>query len=119
MQHSKHPNFMHVWFEDMKTDQGKVIRDFAKFLGKDFPDDKVEALCEHLKFDKLKNNDAVNHKPPKGAVPDEVREKFNFFRKGQVGDWKNFFTADEAELKAFDEWIKTKSEGLEGYKSFD
>ena len=38
----------------MKADQKAVIRDLAKFLGKDFPDDKVDALDEHLKFDKLK-----------------------------------------------------------------
>jgi hypothetical protein len=48
-----------------------------------------------------------------------VREKFTFFRKGIVGDWKNFFgEGAEEELKAFDEWIKKESEGLEGYKSF-
>jgi hypothetical protein len=79
----------------------------------------VDKLTEHLKFDNLKNNDSVNHKPPKGAVPDDVREKFTFFRKGIVGDWKNFFgEGAEEELKAFDEWIKKESEGLEGYKSF-
>lgn len=113
-----HPNLKHIWFEELKADQKAVMKELAKFLGKDFPDDKLDALDEHLKFDKLKNNDAVNHKPPKGAVPDEVREKFTFFRKGIVGDWKNWFT-DEAELKDFEEWIKKGSDGLKGWKSFE
>ena len=43
-------------------------------------------------------------KPPKGSVSDEVRENFNFIRKGGVGDWVNHFK-DKAKLKEFDEWI--------------
>ena len=43
-------------------------------------------------------------KPPKGSIPDEIREKFEFIRKGKVGDWVNFFI-DEAKLTEFDQWI--------------
>ena len=75
-----HPNLKHIWYEELKADQKGVIRDLAKFLGKDLPDDKVDALDEHLKFDKLKKNDAVNHKPPKGAVPEEVGENNNYIK---------------------------------------
>ena len=44
-------------------------------------------------------------KPPKGAVPEDVREKFNFIRKGKVGDWKNYFK-DECKLNMFNKWIE-------------
>lgn len=80
-----------IWFEEMKADLPAVIRKLANFLGQDFPETKVDALASHLHFDNFKNNDAVNMKPPKGKVPDAVRDNFNFIRKGKVGDWKNYF----------------------------
>lgn len=73
-------------------------------------DDQVERLKEHCDIENFKKNDAVNMKPPKGVVPDEVREKFNFIRKGKVGDWKNFFTNDE-NLKSWNEWIAENNGG--------
>ena len=47
-------------------------------------------------------------KPPKGVVPDEVRDNFTFIRKGKVGDWRNFFK-DESKLKEFDQWIQNNN----------
>lgn len=99
-----HPNMKVMWFEDLKDDLKGFIRGAASFLGKDFDDDKVDALAEHLSFDNFKNNPAVNMKPPKGAVPDEERENFNFIRKGIVGDWKNYFEGDRA--REWDQWIE-------------
>ena len=80
-----------IWFEEMKSDLPSVLREMATFLKQDFPEDKIAALASHLHFDNFKNNDAVNMKPPKGKVPDSVRDNFNFIRKGKVGDWKNYF----------------------------
>ena len=65
---------MMVWFEEMKADQRAVLEKLIPFLGVDFPEEKIVKLVEHLKFDNFKNNDACNMKPPKGAVPDAVRE---------------------------------------------
>ena len=83
-----HPNLCLLFFEDMKKDQASSIRKVAKFLGKELDDEKVRILVEHLSFEKMKINSAVN------------KEEFSktdigsFMRKGQVGDWKNYFTAD-------------------------
>jgi hypothetical protein len=115
-EHIGHPNMLHFWFEDMKKDLSKVVKDLAAFLGKELSDDKVTTLVEHLQFDKMKNNDAVNHRPPKGSMPEEVRAKFNFIRKGQVGESKNFFT-DEAADKEFDAWIEKGSQGVKGFRN--
>ena len=68
-------------------------------------EEQVQKLAEHCNIDNFKKNDAVNMKPPKGAVPEDVREKFNFIRKGKVGDWKNHFK-DECKLDMFNQWIE-------------
>ena len=88
-----HPNLCLLSYEDMKKDQAGSVRKVAKFLGKDLSDDQVESLVEHLSFNKMKNNEAVN-----GAVLRDTlalfTEKGGFVRKGQVGDWKNYFTEE-------------------------
>ena len=71
-------------------------------------EDQIEKLVDHCNIEKFKKNDAVNMKPPKGVVPDEVRDNFTFIRKGKVGDWRNFFK-DESKLKEFDHWIQTNN----------
>ena len=41
-----------------------------------------------------------------------MKKKFdNFFRRGEVGDWKNYFAGDN--LKLLDDWIKSNLEGTE------
>ena len=66
-----------------------------------------------MRIDNFRKNDAVNLKPPKGSVPDEVREKFNFIRKGKVGDWKDHFTCPET-LKMFNTWVESNSKDADG-----
>ena len=53
-------------------------------MGHKVTDSQVQRLKKHLDIDCMKKNDAVNMKPVKGTVPDEVRDNFNFIRKGQV-----------------------------------
>ena len=72
-------------------------------------EEQVQKLVDHCNIEKFKKNDAVNMKPPKGTVPDEVRENFNFIRKGQVGDWMNHFKNQE-KLKEFDQWISENNQ---------
>ena len=65
---------------------------------------QVCELVEHLKFDNIKQNSAVN---PSVTM---VNEKGgNFMRKGVVGDWKNHF--DEGSADHWDKWIQKNVEG--------
>jgi len=74
----------------------------------DFP-----KLMDHLSFDAMKKNPAVNH--------DELTErlikihgmdrKSDFIRKGKVGSWKEELSSDSK--KVLDEWMqKNKIPGL-------
>jgi len=88
-----HPNMCVVFYEDMKEDLPAVIREVAKFLDKDLTAEQVKMLSEHLSFKQMKNNNSVNNEAIRDAafVPGS---KGSFIRKGEVGDWKNYFTED-------------------------
>ena len=97
-----HPNVCLLFFEDMKKDLAKNVRKVAKFLGKELTDENVEALVDHLSFKKMKNNPSVNKEEAKTA--NMFKEDGVFMRKGEVGDWKNYFT---------DEMNKRMNEAIE------
>ena len=106
-----HPNVCLLFYEDMKKDLATNVRKVAKFLGKELTNENVEALVDHLSFKKMKNNPAVNKEQAK--IAKRFNEEGSFIRKGEVGDWKNYFT-DEMN-KRMDEAIEKhlKPIGLE------
>ena len=98
--HRKHPNMKFVWYEDMKKNTIKEVTDMTKFVNHPLSESKVIELVEHLKFNNMKER----------AVKVMADESFiKFFRKGTVGDWKNYFTGER--LKAWDDWIANNLEG--------
>ena len=86
-----------MWYEDMKRQLIPVIKDVAKFLGYHLTELKVLELDDHLFIDNFKKfysgDDTANMK----------------IRKGQVGDWKNYFTGEDSKL--WDEWIEENLKG--------
>ena len=99
-----HPNVCLLLFEDMKADLASCVRKVAEFLGKVVSDDRVTSLVDHLSFKKMKENESVNMKIfQDGKI---LKKEGSFFRKGEVGDWKNYFT---------DEMNKRMDEAIEKY----
>ena len=45
-----------------------------------------------MKIDNFRENDAVNNRPPPGAVTEEALQNWRFIRKGGVGGWKEYFS---------------------------
>ena len=101
-QQRNHPNVCLLIFEDMKKDLATSVRKVAKFFGKEVTDENVAMLVDHLSFQKMKNNPAVNREDAKAK--NYFAGDGNFMRKGEVGDWKNYFT-DEMN-KRMDEAIE-------------
>lgn len=101
-------------------------RKLAKFLGRELSDEQIESLVDHCSFDNLKNSPAFQKKPP--AMSEQTKEggdqmldftpeqlemmkamkEMTLFRKGQIGDWKNYLDIDK--WKAIDEMVVAKLE---------
>ena len=107
------PNVKIVWYEDMVRDLSKTIADLGEFTGHRVPEDKLAGLLDHMHIDNFRNNDAGSLKPPPGAAPEEVRAKWNFVRKGKVGDGKGHFTDSGVEAK-FDAWVEANNKDADG-----
>ena len=86
----EHPNLCILFYEDMKKDLGGSLRKVARFLGKELKNE--EAIIDHLSFKKMKDNTSVNNDVVKkqGLFSHDG----NFMRKGEIGDWKNYFTEE-------------------------
>lgn len=106
------PNVLVVKFEDMKRDLPAVIRQVADHLkiDRDLTNGDIAKLCDYAKFENMQENPSVNMEAifyPDSMIQDdpETGKRGKFIRKGQVGDWKNYFTPEIDEK--FDEWINT------------
>ncbi|XP_076452613.1 sulfotransferase 1A1-like [Babylonia areolata] len=83
-----HPVFL-MSFEDTKEDPEKVIRSMAKFLGVEASQSLIHDIAHLTSFSKMRHaekNTMETHLPPA-----------DIFRKGQVGDWKNYLTVAQSE----------------------
>ncbi len=97
------PKIIFLSFEFLQN-LSVVVEKVAKFLGKKFSSSEIDALCNHLSFDNMKNNPAVN----KDSLTEMVRNinnveaKGTFIRKGAVGQWKTDLNQDV--IECFAKW---------------
>ena len=85
----------------------------AKFVKHPLSDAKIEELVEHLKFSNMKERatkaaEQMGGDDKQKAISDSFAK---FYRKGMVGDWKNYFKGEK--LKTWDDWISKNLEGSE------
>lgn len=109
--HKRHdPNVLFLKYEEMKKDLASTIYKCARFLGVDdsITNEDVSQMCDHLNFDRMQKNPAVNIESYLNFNRDSEKG-VQFIRKGQIGDWKNYMSND---LSArFDEWTKKHTDG--------
>lgn len=93
-----------LYYEDIKDDPVREITKIAKYLEVNYEEKLIEDIAERCNFQNMKKaNDEVkvDMHAPKGS--DEKKSRF-MYRKGQVGDWKNYFTVAQSET--FDEYFR-------------
>jgi len=106
--HEKHLLFL--TYEEMKSDLAGVVSRVATFLGKTLSPKQTADLLEHLSFNNMKANSAVNKDDFLESVSAKTgMEKGQFLRKGEVGDWRNHLTEEQVSRMAA--W---EEEGLAG-----
>ena len=102
----KYPSILFITYEDMKRDLPSVIKIVANFLDKDFSETDISELANHLSFQNMKHNAAVNK--------EDVLETM---RKGETGDWRNHLT--EKQLEMMKGWERKQLEGSDLQFTYD
>nr|CAH0100697.1 unnamed protein product [Daphnia galeata] len=100
-------NVLFLFYEDLKKDLRGGIEKVAKFLGKSLSEDQLEKLVQHLTFENLSKNSAVNKED--GKTSGSFHEDGNFMRKGETGDWEKHFSPELS--RKIDEWTELNLRG--------
>ncbi|XP_076813619.1 sulfotransferase 1A1-like [Clavelina lepadiformis] len=79
-------NVLFVMYENIKKNPAKEIRKIADHLGVERSDEEIDQIVEATSFSSMKKGASARH------------VKMKFFRKGEIGDWKNRFTVAQSEL---------------------
>ena len=99
-------NIMILFYEDMKTNLRGCIEKIAAFLKKSLTKKQVDIIEKAGHFTSMKLNPSTNNVGMKTL--DETRGCF--MRKGEIGDWKNYFTTEQNEY--LDGLIADKYDGI-------
>jgi Sulfotransferase domain len=97
----KFRHYLHVRYEDFIADPEVQTKALFDFLGLEASNGVVRSCMSAAAFDKLS-----------GGRQSGVEDNGSFFRKGAVGDWRNWFS--EEQERRFQEWAGDLMRGL-GY----
>ena len=81
-------------YEEMKKDLPQMIARMALFMEVDLSSDEVEKIAKIAEFKNMKGDDTANLSWLK--MFENKEGKSMFMRKGTVGDWKNFLSAEQS-----------------------
>ena len=92
--HKDDRNVLFLKFEDMKKDLPTAVARIAKFIECDVTDEVITKVAEMTSFDVMKNDDTTNYSW--SSLQRANSSAPAFMRKGEVGDWKNYFTPEQS-----------------------
>ena len=87
--HKDDKNVLIVKYEDMKINLPSAVAKVANFLCQDISQDLVDEIAHRTTFANMKKESTVYDKQKKHRIS-------SFLRKGELGDWKNYFTPEQA-----------------------
>jgi hypothetical protein len=100
-EHKDDKNVLFLKYEDMKRDFDNQLDRIAGFLEYPLPDSTKKLIRDKSSFENMKKDDFSNLH--------EIPELGSFFRKGQIGSWKDMFTVAQSEQ--FDRIYKDRMRG--------
>lgn len=103
---------LHVmYYEDLKQDCLGEMKKVCEFLELDFDPDMLENIVGKCQIDTLRAEKTNNLTPElKDMIQQAMKSNFSMYRKGQIGDWKNWFTVAQNEL--FEQWWESETKGI-------
>lgn len=84
MEHRDAKNILFLTYEDLKRNTRGGLEKIAKFLEIEVSSDKLDEIEHKVSFSQMKNTEFSALKG--------VKEFGKFFRKGELGSWKEHFT---------------------------
>ncbi|XP_037038671.1 sulfotransferase family cytosolic 1B member 1-like [Bradysia coprophila] len=111
-----YPNLLFITFENMKHNLEHTLNELCNFLDKTLTAEQLQRLANHLQFDNMKKNPAVN--PPyieEAAQKNRPGSGFAFVRRGITGSYKDEMTPEY--VRKFNEMTKKRFETLGLYQS--
>ncbi len=95
-----HPNVKIIWYEDLRKDFKRMIKEINEFANLGADDAKIEEVAKFLQIDSYRQA-CVD------GAEDEGEKEFlkGFVRKGKVGDWKDSKASESSKAKLL-EWAK-------------
>eukprot|EP01095_Lingulamoeba_sp_RSL-Kostka_P017532 TRINITY_DN917_c0_g1_i2.p1 TRINITY_DN917_c0_g1~~TRINITY_DN917_c0_g1_i2.p1 ORF type:complete len:300 (+),score=68.61 TRINITY_DN917_c0_g1_i2:80-979(+) len=87
-------NVLFLFYEDMKNDIRSEIQKIIDFLEITVTNEKIEDVVQKTTFKSMKSNPKTNYSQ---LDPFRNLDKPKFFRKGEIGDWKNYFSDEQNE----------------------
>ncbi|XP_046590004.1 luciferin sulfotransferase [Neodiprion lecontei] len=108
-------NLLFLKYEDMKKDLPRVIKKTATFLEKNLTTDQLSSLTEHLSFENMKANPAVNNEHLIYGIKKLTQSKVDgkFMRSGEMNQWKSEMSPDI--IERFDQQTRENLKGTRLY----
>ena len=88
-EHRQADNLLFLRYEDLKRDFEGQLGLIAQYLGRDLSDEVVARIKNATSFARMKATPFSNHT--------QISDFEGFFRKGEIGSWKDQFTVAQSE----------------------
>ncbi|KAM3927122.1 sulfotransferase 6B1-like [Leptodactylus fuscus] len=106
-EHRNEMGTLFLYFEAMKKDLFQSVRRISNYLGINMSDAEIQEICKKTTFSEMKSNvEKENNGDPNHTVCALTASRKLIFRKGTVGDWKQYFS--NKQNRVFDELYRTK-----------
>ena len=81
-------NIFFIKCENLKRDPHQGVQTIAEYFNVTLSKEQIEAIVQYTSFSEMKKNPSTKY------FQKVLGGKSNYFRKGEVGDWKNYFSEE-------------------------